>query len=400
MLQEGTLLQQDRYRILRILGQGGMGAVYEAYHQGLEMPVAIKEMIPQPGLAPKFLDDMRAQFKREAVILARLSHHHLVHVIDSFEEGGNAYLVMEKVDGESMAERIVRAGALPESLVLQWAHQLLDALAYCHGQGIIHRDIKPHNIIIHPDGRAILVDFGLVKLWDPYDPRTKTVMRGMGTPEYAPPEQYDAEAGHTDARSDIYSLGATLYHALAGQAPPTATRRVVNPEALLPVRALIPTVTERTEAVLLQALELRPIQRFQSAREMSLALRGETDLSPVAGMMTAQVAPTGTKIMPKSDTPRATIPDTSTEETAIETAADTKGRHKWFSVVAFILGLFGLLSTFVIPFCNLPFPLAGIVLGVMGRRTQHQRLLALFGIILSIMTLVLQIIMAIATAGE
>ena len=273
MLKEGTILQQNRYRIVRTLGHGGMGAVYRAWHIGLEIPVAIKEMVPQPELDPQALAQLRGQFKREAVTLARLSHNNLVHVIDSFEEGGNAYLVMEMVEGECLADCITREGALPEALVLRWAHQLLDALAYCHGQGVIHRDIKPHNIIIRSDGQAVLVDFGLVKLWDPRDPRTKTVVRGMGTPEYAPPEQYDVEAGHTDVRSDIYALGATLYHALAGQAPPTATQRIVNPEALAPLRALVPGVDSRTEAVLLEALELRPIDRFQSAREMAAALR-------------------------------------------------------------------------------------------------------------------------------
>jgi len=276
MLVGGSFLQNNRYRIDGALGQGGMGAVYRAWHTGLEIPIAIKEMVPQPGLPPEMLKQLRAQFKREANILARLSHSHLVHVMDSFEEGDNAYLVMELVSGDSMAARIRERGAIPEAVVMQWAQQLLDALAYCHGQGIIHRDIKPHNIIIRSDERAVLVDFGLVKLWDPHDPYTKTVMRGMGTPEYAPPEQYDADAGHTDARSDLYSLGATLYHALAGQAPPTATTRIVNPQALMPVHVIGPMVQPYVEQALIRAMELRPIDRFQSAQEMSAALRGMT----------------------------------------------------------------------------------------------------------------------------
>jgi len=121
----------------------------------------------------------------------------------------------------------------------------------------------------------VLVDFGLVKLWDPSDPRTKTAMRGMGTPEYAPPEQYEADAGHTDPRSDVYGVGATLYHALAGQAPPTATLRMANPERFTPLRGLMPSVRPETEAAILKAMELPRLQRWQDAREMAQALSGK-----------------------------------------------------------------------------------------------------------------------------
>ena len=194
MLTPGTVLQ-NRYRIASPLGQGGMGAVYRAWDLRLNIPVAVKEMVPQPGIDPHTLAQLRQQFYREAQVLARLNHPNLVRVTDYFEEWGNAYLVMNFVEGQSLADRIAARGPLPEAQVLDWARQLLDALAYCHAQGVVHRDIKPQNIIIRPDGRPVLVDFGLVKLWDPRDPRTRTVVRAMGTPEYAPPEQWGA--GHT-----------------------------------------------------------------------------------------------------------------------------------------------------------------------------------------------------------
>ena len=270
-LTTGEMLQ-SRYRIVSLLGQGGMGAVYRAWDTRLNVPVALKEMTPQPGLDPHTLAQLRRQFRHEAQTLARLNHPHLVDVTDFFEEGGNAYLVMRFIEGESLAALIEREGALPEKQVLIWAGQLLDALAYCHSQGVIHRDVSPQNVIIRPDGQAVLVDFGLVKLWDPHDPHTKTAMRGMGKPEYAPPEQYDIEMGHTDARSDIYGLGATLYHALTGQAPPTATFRMADPEQFVPPRAVVPGVSGRTEAAVLKALELARSQRFQSAAEMAQAL--------------------------------------------------------------------------------------------------------------------------------
>jgi hypothetical protein len=272
-LTTGNVLQ-NRYRIVSLLGQGGMGAVYRAWDTRLNIPVALKEMVPQPGLDHTTLAQLRQQFQQEAVVLARLSHPHLVRVTDFFEEGGNAYLVMDFVEGESLADRITQQGPLPEPEALAWAGQLLDALAYCHGQGLLHRDVKPQNVIIRPDGKAVLVDFGLVKLWDPRDPHTRTAMRGMGTPEYAPPEQYETEAGHTDPRSDIYSLGATLYHALTGQAPPTATLRMADPSRFVPVRGLMPHVSPGTEAAIMRAMELVRTQRWQSAREMTQALGG------------------------------------------------------------------------------------------------------------------------------
>jgi len=273
MLNPGTMLQ-NRYRIVSMLGQGGMGAVYRAWDTRLNIPVALKEMTPQPGLDPNMLTQLRQQFQQEAAVLARLSHPHLVHVTDFFAEWGNTYLVMDFVEGENLADRIMRQGPLSEAQVLAWANQLLDALAYCHSQGVLHRDVKPQNVIIRPNGQAILVDFGLVKLWDPHDPRTKTAMRGMGTPEYAPPEQYDVAAGHTDPRSDVYSLGATIYHALTGQAPPTATMRIVEPGTLMPLRVLVAGVSAGTEAAITRAMELQPANRFQSTEEMQAALSG------------------------------------------------------------------------------------------------------------------------------
>jgi len=269
-LIRGDVLQ-SRYRITALLARGGMAAIYRGWHTTLDAPIAIKEMRPQPGLDAQTLAQLRQQFRQEAAILARLEHPNLVGVLDFFEEGDKAYLVMTLVEGESLAERIEREGALPEDQVLQWADRLLDALAYCHSQGIIHRDVKPASIIIRPDGQPVLVDFGLVKLWDPGDPHTRTVMRGMGTPEYASPEQYGAQPGHIDPRSDLYGLGATLYHALAGEVPPTATDRTAGVKAFKSAQELNPAVGDRMDGVVMHALELRVADRFDSATEMKAA---------------------------------------------------------------------------------------------------------------------------------
>ncbi|MFZ5918565.1 MAG: protein kinase domain-containing protein [Chloroflexota bacterium] len=272
VLAVGELLQ-DRYRIDAKLEQGGMAAVYRAWDTRLNLPVAVKHMIPQPRLGSKALTQLRQQFKQEAQTLARLDHPHLVRVTDSFSQRDAEYLVMNFVDGESLGDRVERNGPMPEAQVLKWADQLLSALAYCHSRGIIHRDVKSHNVIIGPNGQAVLVDFGLVKLWDPNDPHTKTVMRGMGTPAFAPPEQFEGDTEYTDELSDIYSMGATLYHALSGTYPPTAAMRTATPERFVPLRDIVPELSQQTEAAVMKAMELARSRRWQSTVEMAEALK-------------------------------------------------------------------------------------------------------------------------------
>jgi serine/threonine protein kinase len=264
-----------RYRVIALLSsQGGMSAVYEVMDNTLNIRCALKEMLPYPGTSGSALPELREQFQQEARLLASLRHPNLPRVSDHFEEDGNAYLVMDFIYGRRLDEVVAQEGGLTEDEVLDWARQLIEALAHCHEQGVIHRDVKPQNVIITWQGQAILVDFGLAKLVDPDDPHTRTVMRGLGTPEYAPPEQYDTRKGGTDPRTDIYSLGATLYHALAGAPPPTATERVVDPETLVPVRQSRDDVSEVTDQVLMKAMALRPPYRFQSIAEMYQALFG------------------------------------------------------------------------------------------------------------------------------
>ena len=267
----------NRYRIARLLGQGGMGAVYRAWDTRLNVHMALKEMIPQPGLDPHTLAQLRQQFEQEAMVLAKLDHPHLVGVSDFFEEEGNTYLVMKFIEGENLADRVEREGTLPEAQVLAWAGQLLDALATCHAQHIIHRDVKPQNIIIRPDGRAVLVDFGLVKLWDPRHPQTQRVIRGMGTREYASPEHYGLGGRHTEPRSDLYSLGATMYHALTGQEPPSAMDRWATPSSFITPRRLRADLQPETESAILRAMTLDLNQRVQDTREMTSALGVEGD---------------------------------------------------------------------------------------------------------------------------
>jgi serine/threonine-protein kinase len=303
MLNPGQILQ-NRYRIEDLLGEGGMGAVYKAWDTRLKLNVALKEMVPQPGLDEHTLNELHQQFEQEATILAPLNHPHLVRVGDFFEEGDNTYLVMDFVEGDSLIDLISKEGTLSEAHVLNWALQLLDALTYCHSRGVIHRDIKPQNVIITPEGQAVLVDFGLVKLWDPDDPHTKTVMRGVGTPEYAPPEQYSSHEGHTDPRSDLYGLAATMYHALAGEPPLGAAERMADPEQFVAVREISPDVSTRTSIAVMKAMALARSQRWESAKEMAEALiEGETaPLEPTTekpSVPKKAVLPAYTKDLPK-----------------------------------------------------------------------------------------------------
>ena len=297
-----------RYRIVTPLSsQGGMSAVYEVMDNTLNVHCALKEMVPYPGTDGSALPELREQFRQEARLLASLRHPNLPRVSDHFEEDGNAYLVMDFVYGRRLDEVIAQEGNRTEDEVLEWARQLIQALAHCHERGVIHRDVKPQNVIITWQGQAVLVDFGLAKLVDPDDPRTRTVMRGLGTPEYAPPEQYDTRKGGTDPRTDIYSLGATLYHALAGQPPPTATERVVDPAILTPLRQRRDDVSEVTEQVIAKSMALRPPYRFQSIAEMHQAL---FDSPLPAQVKTQSVAPSemDTTLLPEPARSKLSLP--------------------------------------------------------------------------------------------
>lgn len=273
----------NRYLIQTLLGQGGMGAVYGAYDRQLQRVVAIKESIPDANASPQGLLQARQQFEREAQVLAGLTHPHLPRTYDVFSFLGNEYIVMELIQGQTLEQVVEQVGALAENTVLGWADQILDALEYIHGHGMIHRDIKPSNIVLKPDRQVVLVDFGLVKLIDRQNQTTLSVLQGMGTAEYAPIEQF-SKGMRTDARSDVYSLGATLYHLLSGRAPVEVPKRLVDPAAQPPLRSLAPGISVRTESVVNKALEIQPQNRFQSATEMRQALKSQNvPLKPIPG---------------------------------------------------------------------------------------------------------------------
>ena len=264
MLATDSILH-NRYHIESLLGEGGMGAVYRAHDETLGVTVAVKENQVVTSSAQR-------QFEREARLLAGLRHPNLPRVTDHFIiPGQGQYLVMDFVEGEDLSKRLARLGRLPEERVLLWAQDILDALAYLHLRDIIHRDIKPANIKIGNEGRAMLVDFGIAKVAG--TGQTTTGARGL-TPGYAPPEQYGF--GSTDPRSDVYSFGATLYHALTGEISTDAFARLMQHTPLTPIRHWVPEVSPRTAHAVEKALALRPEDRWQNAVEMQRAIEPET----------------------------------------------------------------------------------------------------------------------------
>ncbi len=266
-LPVGGILR-DRYEIIDLVGQGGMGAVYKADDLRLRGRIcAVKEILPELISAPGMEDQAHDQFYREASILARLDHPNLPKVSDFFNQDGREYLVMDFVPGQDLRQLVEEARRhdtfLPEESVLAWAGQLCDALTYLHTQDppVLHRDIKPSNIKLTPRGVVKLVDFGLVKLLKPDESRTVTVVQGRGTVAYTPLEQYGGDTGHTDVRSDIFSLGATIYHLLTGQPPADAKQRFLKPGSLVPPRDINPRVSPHTERAILAAIAQHPDDR-------------------------------------------------------------------------------------------------------------------------------------------
>jgi serine/threonine protein kinase len=287
MLSPETILQ-GRYRIVRQLGQGGMGAVYEAIDQRLDTTVALKETL--------FTDErLRKQFEREARLLARLHHPALPRVSDHFSEGEGQFLVMQFIPGDDLSEMMLRKrGPFPADQVLTWADQLLDALDYLHTQDpqIVHRDIKPQNLKLTSRGQIILLDFGLAKGQAGDISRVTTGASIFGyTPNYAPLEQIQGLG--TDSRSDLYSLGATLYHLMTGVKPPDALTRaaaLVNgqPDPLPPASVANPAIAREIDSVLGKAMAQGREQRYATAADMRKALHETEQASTVVNRGEAQ----------------------------------------------------------------------------------------------------------------
>jgi serine/threonine protein kinase/Tol biopolymer transport system component len=264
-LERGALLHK-RYRIVEILGQGGMGSVYHAVDENLGVDVAVKENLFTT-------DEYARQFRLEAVILANLRHPNLPRVTDHFVIGDQGqYLVMDYIEGEDLRQRMERTGNITEDEAILIGASICDALTYLHTRkpAILHRDLKPGNVKITPDGHIFLVDFGLAKVLHGSQ-ATTTGARAM-TPGYSPPEQYGT--ARTDPRTDIYSLGATLYAALSGIIPEDGLARAMDNTQLTPLRKRNGKVSRRFAAAVEKAMGIDPSDRYQTAEDFKRALLG------------------------------------------------------------------------------------------------------------------------------
>jgi len=274
-LVEGDLLN-GRYRILEILGHGGMGSVYRAHDESLSVDVAVKENLFTT-------DDYAQQFRLEAVILASLRHPNLPRVTDHFvlaDEG--QYLVMDYIEGPDLRQILEKSGPITEEEAIRIGAAICDALHFLHTRkpAVLHRDIKLGNIKLVPDGHICLVDFGLAKILED-DQATLAGARAM-TPGYSPPEQYGSS--RTDARSDVYSLGATLYAAITGYIPEDSLARAIDGLELTPIRKRNPKISQRFASVIEKSMETSAENRYQSALEFKQALLGEeSQPTPVPG---------------------------------------------------------------------------------------------------------------------
>ena len=271
-LPEGTELQGGRYRVERYLARGGFAMTYEAWSQAFGKPVVVKELFPldnrlffripgqaavTAGGARQEAEKLRERFRREAGFLLDLGHRHLVRVIDRFAENGTEYLVMNRIEGQPLDRWLGQCGPLPPEAAWELLQGLLDAVSYLHGEGFIHRDIKPGNVMIRDkDQQPVLIDFGLVR---DVEQSTRTGSQMMFTEGYAPPEQYGG-GGEPHPRQDLYALGALGYYLVTGEHPPGAMQRMGNGVRLRWPEGVEKAYRERME----WALELKAVDRPES----------------------------------------------------------------------------------------------------------------------------------------
>lgn len=315
-LKTNTVLQNGKYRIEGVLGQGGFGITYLASQVALNRKVTIKEFfmkelcnrdeqtsqvsVPSMGSVDT-VARFRAKFVKEAQTIAALNNPHIIHIHDIFEENGTAYYVMDYLSGGSLSDLVQRDGVLAEATALGYIRQVADALSYIHARNINHLDIKPSNVLIDGNGNAVVIDFGLSKRYDETGSQTSTTPVGISH-GFAPLEQYQPGGVSTfSPTTDIYSLGATLYKLLSGQTPPNATALL---DADLDLSRL--SASSTTKVAIAAAMQPKRKSRPQTV-EAFIAMLGEKVAPDVAVPIQAMVDEEATVIAHEPEVPQPTV---------------------------------------------------------------------------------------------
>ncbi len=341
-------LFDGRYRIQRKLGAGGMADVYLAEDQELGRRVAIKILNSRHGNDDQFIE----RFRREAKNAAALNHPNIVSIYDRGEAEDTYYIAMEFLDGRTLKELIIGRGAAPVNVAIEYARQILSALRFAHRHGIVHRDIKPHNVLVDGEGRVKVTDFGIARAGTSQMTEAGSI---VGTAQYLSPEQ--AKGGEVDPRSDLYSLGIVLYELLTGKTPfdgetPVEIAMKHLSATPKPPSKLRPDIPPELDMVVLRALAKNPDDRYQSADEMEADLervaRGASIAAttvdtatqvlrrPAAAATAATLATAATMIAPPPATAADAPPPAFVAEDTYEDAHD-RSRWPWWVALAFVI---------------------------------------------------------------
>jgi tRNA A-37 threonylcarbamoyl transferase component Bud32/tetratricopeptide (TPR) repeat protein len=336
------------YEIVEKLGKGGMATVYKAYHAALDRHVAIKV------LHATFKDDesFLRRFAREAKVVARLEHIHIVPVYDFAEHDGYPYLVMRYIEGETLKDRMGQ-GTLPKSEIGRVATAVAGALDYAHQEGVLHRDIKPSNILLTQGGGVYIADFGLARIAQAGESTLSQDMI-MGTPQYISPEQAKGETD-IDGRTDVYSFGIVLYELITGRVPfqSDTSYAIIHAQIFDPPplpSELNAKVGPELETVLLKALNKAPADRYQTAGELASDFRGAlldspTNIAPAGAAVLPDYTPLGvTQIKEETNTPPplADLSDAPIGDAAAVPEAAVKPppkRRRWVTVIGILVGI-------------------------------------------------------------
>lgn len=364
-LPNGYLLQKGKYKLKQVIGQGGFGITYKGiWHTEVkgslgamrtEVPVCIKEYFfkdycvrdaysfrvkVHSDTGKLLFDKFKEKLIKEAKILSEVHHPYIVNVLEVFEENNTAYIAMEYIAGNSLKDKLAKEGMLPEAEVLRYIHQIGEALQFVHQKNILHLDIKPSNILIDKDNNARLIDFGVSKRYDVGEQETSTTMLTLSK-GFASIEQYDNEGIQSFSPCpDIYSLGATMYNLLTGKIPTESILRATRP--LAKPRELNPAISEKTEQVILKAMEIIPANRYQSVEEMMNALGGsdykKLDVSTPQDLSASEGDEETTLLY--SSTPKNDQEETllnATDEELVQKVKEKKSSHSMVAVTTSVL---------------------------------------------------------------